>query len=185
MQKLIFIFYKHTPKYYYETKMAVVKANLAKAFKAIDDLKKESKDLDVDFKGLKLNIADVDIRGNEIKSDDKNIQKPISGSDLVDFIRESVGLPKAPEGGWFRHLNKIKRIKKFDYRKFYPTGTMFLNAKNEIVIIRDSSRHGSLYSRIVDQAPIDQLYSLGECHFSKRDGLFTHCCLPNMWISQP
>ena len=98
-------------------------------------------------------------------------------------------------------MKKKKRLKKFDYKKSYPTGTLLLRDYNPIdsghvAIIYEENKQGVLFSKLLHSVgwldgtnkrgvKIDE--SVGKSHFyqyngSTNTGHYTHVCLPQNWL---
>ena len=130
-----------------------------------------------------------------------------SGTDcggLANLLRRYAGLSVNQldgTGGYFDYLKKKKRLKKFDYKKSYPAGTLLLRDYNTIdsghvAIIYEENKQGVLFSKLLHSVGwadginkrgvrIDE--SVGKSHFyqyngSTNTGHYTHVCLPQNWL---
>lgn len=130
------------------------------------------------------------------------------GSDCGGFatlLRRYAGLPVDKLGGtgdWFDYLKKNKRLKKFNFKKSYPAGTLLLRDYNKkdgghVGIIYEENKKGVLYSSLIHSVgwndgtktsrgvKIDK--SVGQSHFFQYNGTtntghYTHICLPEDWL---
>jgi hypothetical protein len=130
-----------------------------------------------------------------------------SGTDcggLANLMRRFSGLSVTETdgtGGWFDYLKKKKRLKKFDYKKSYPIGTLLLRDYNKIdsghvAIIYEENKKGVLFSKLLHSVgwndgtgkkgvKIDA--SVGQSYFFQYNGTtntghYTHICLPKNWL---
>lgn len=106
---------------------------------------------------------------------------------------------------WFKYFKKNKRLKKFNYKKSYPIGTLLLrNYSNEqdqghmAIIYNDYNGKDVLFCELVhayydisDNKNIKNKKlspglivdnSVGLSHFWFSQGTYTHICYPNDWI---
>ena len=124
---------------------------------------------------------------------------------LANLMRRYAGLSVDKldgTGGWFDYLKKKKRLKKFNFKKSYPSGTLLLrdyNPKDQghiAIIYKENKEKGVLFSSLIHsngyndgsgnrRVKIDE--SVGKSHFAQYNGKsntghYTHICLPEDWL---
>ena len=96
-------------------------------------------------------------------------------------------------GTWFDYLKKKKRLKKIDYSKTYPKGTLLLEDFNPInqghlAIVWTENKKGLLYSKLIQSRWESNIKSVNIDYFynykykDKINKRFSHICLPEDWL---
>jgi hypothetical protein len=124
---------------------------------------------------------------------------------LTNLVRRFMGLEipgmisnrksykwKGDTSAWFKYLNDTNRLKKINFNKMYPKGTLLLQNYNKTnqghVAITLSGNNTLMKSRIIHNINgtyDDKIYNsvviekLNDYPFSER---FTHICLPQLWL---
>ena len=94
---------------------------------------------------------------------------------------------------WFEYLKLKKRLKKIDYNKSYPKGTLLLEDYNPVnmghlAIVWTENKKGLLNSKILHSNYHAGIKSLVIEYFhnfmikEKNNKRFTHICLPEDWL---
>ena len=94
---------------------------------------------------------------------------------------------------WFNYLKKNKRLRKIDFKKVYPKGTLLLQNFNRkdfghVAILINSSKKGLLYSKkihAINDYCSDRKYNSVVIERVKdyyRYERYTHVCLPENWL---
>lgn len=108
---------------------------------------------------------------------------------------------------WIKYLKKNKRLKKLDYKKSYPKGTLLLRDYNNIdnghvAVIYKEDKRGVLFSSIIHSDGINLRIdgknnfkgvkiddTVGMSYFIQYDyktkkGRYDYICLPKDWLSK-
>ncbi len=134
---------------------------------------------------------------------------------FIHLLRRKAGLPisviskKSVIGtdDWIKYLKKNKRLKKFDYKKSYPKGTLLLRNYNPIdyghaAVIYKEDKRGVLFSSIIHCTgicikingknyfrgiKIDETVGFGyfiQYNSKNKQGKYEYICMPNDWLNK-
>ena len=134
---------------------------------------------------------------------------------VINLIRRYIGLDipgykenKSYAGGtyeWYKYLNKNKKLKKFNYKKEYPIGTLLIRKymsetdQGHVAVIYKNNPKGVLFSQLAhaycytefNENDINKKLSpglnidlsVGASHFWFPEGTYTHICYPQDWLT--
>ena len=105
---------------------------------------------------------------------------------------------------WFKYLKKNKKLKKFNIKKSYPTGTLLIRKyknsydQGHVAIVKEQDNSSILNQKLIHAYPDENADennstqhlspgltvddSVSKSHSWYQEGTYTHVCLPENWL---